>query len=94
MKYSDILEMHWHMIIVQVSQGFKRKSNWLTAQVPAICFKYGTWLTRGLQERPVVVTSGIHAPGTWPTRGLQARPVVVTSSIHDPIYMLPAILGS
>ena len=55
---------------------------------------YGTWPTRGLQERPVVVTSGIHAPGTWPTYDWQARPVVVTSGIHDPIYMLPAILGS
>ena len=72
MKYSDVLEMHWYMIIVHVSQGFKKKSNWLTALVPAYVYKYGT----------------------WPTCGMQARPVGVTSGIHDPIYMLPALLGS
>ena len=94
MKYSDVLEMHWYMIILPILQGFKRKVIGSLPKYPPYVFKYGTWPTCGLQERLVVITSGIHAPGTWPTRGLQARPVVVTSGIHDPIYMLPAILGS
>ena len=39
-----------------------------------------------MQDRPIWVSSGIHAPGTWPTCGMQARPVGVTSGIHAPMY--------